>query len=97
MIKTVLQSLYGNALTSSSHKDTFPPLIAIFQIVNSQCELFQLVLPFAQHSLAVCNPLVIDCSNAIPSRIYTEASGSSAHGSTSFSKTSASLNFEVLT
>ena len=59
MIKIVLQSLYGNALTSSSHKDTFPPLIAICQIVNSQCELFQLVVPFAQHSLAVCNPLVI--------------------------------------
>ena len=59
MIKIVLQSLYGNALTSSSHKDTFPPLIAICQIVNSQCKLFQLVLPFVQHSLAVCNPVVI--------------------------------------
>ena len=59
MIKIILQSLYGNGLTSSSYKDTFPPLIAICQTVNSQCELFQWVLPFAQYSLAVCNPLVI--------------------------------------
>ena len=36
----VSKSLYGNALTSSSHKDTFPPLIAICHIIKSQCQLF---------------------------------------------------------
>ena len=44
MLKIVLQSFYKNALTSSSHKDTFPPVIAICQLINSQCERFQLML-----------------------------------------------------
>ena len=78
MIKIVLQSLYGNALTSFSHKDTFPPLIAMCQIVNSQCELFQLVLSFTQHSLIAWNPLVyIDKVNLVHNYEPTSPSRSS--------------------
>ena len=61
----------SNALTSSSHKDSFPHLIAICQIINPQCELFQPVLPFAQYLLAVFSPLV--CKEYLNGKIHNSS------------------------